>query len=121
MALLPRLLVVDDDELVGNSLRRLYRHRFEVTVVQSVEHALGILPEADVVLCDLKMPSRGGMEFYANVRRDRPEMLGRIVFMTGDLCCMDTEEFLAGVPNPHFEKPFDPDRVGDTLFEVAAA
>ena len=121
MARTPRLLVVDDEVYLGNSLRRLWRRRFQVVVAHSVDHALEELDGVDVVLCDLKMPDRGGAELYAEIRRRRPELLGRVVFMTGDLCCHHTAQFLGEIPNARYEKPFDTRRVADALERIAAA
>lgn len=116
----PRLLVVDDEPYVGSALQRLFRRRFEVVVVQSVDRALEVLEQVDVILCDLKMPDRGGVELYADLSRNHPELVERVVFMTGDLCCQDTAEFLDRIPNQRFEKPFDTGHVQDVLARVAA-
>jgi len=112
--------LVDDETMLGSSLTRLWRRRFEVLYVDGVEAALAVLDEVDVVLCDLKMPYRGGIEFYAEVRDRRPDLLHKVVFMTGDLCCEDTRDFLEGIENARYEKPFDTRAVADRLVSLAS-
>ena len=81
----------------------------EVVTRGSVDEALGDLRAGnfDVVLCDLMMPGRTGMDLYEIVRRERPELLPSIVFVTGGAFTNTAREFLARVPNPTVSKPID--------------
>lgn len=105
-----RVLVIDDDALVASALRRLLSVRSEVVVTGSGREGLERLrgPERfDVVLCDLMMPELSGMDVYEAVEHERPELVGRFIFMTGGAFTDRARAFLERVPNPRLEKPFD--------------
>ena len=60
------LLVVDDDESMRFMLQsKLVQSGFDVTLATSGQHAIDILqtfPSFDLILCDLRMPLKGGVE-----------------------------------------------------------
>ncbi len=108
-----RVLVVDDDRLVRNALKRILDRYHEVVVASSGERARELLAESkfDVVLCDLIMPGMTGMRLYADVCARTPELAERFVFLTGGTNSVEAREFLRGVPNPRAYKPLDADEV----------
>ena len=61
---MPRILVVDDEPGVQESLRMLLKSEGDVTVAGSVDEALRevALATPDVVLLDLVMPGRSGLD-----------------------------------------------------------
>src|SRR5206468_13126613 len=64
--------------------------------------ALAVLHEEaefQLVLCDLMMPTMSGPELYAALELERPEMLPRIVFMTGCAFTPNSRAFLSTVSN----------------------
>jgi len=104
-----RILVVDDDVMVGNSLRRSLRD-YDVVVLDSAKGALARLAAGerfDVLFCDLMMPEMTGMDLHEEVRRVAPDQAGRMVFMTGGAVTTRARDFVATVPNPVIDKPFD--------------
>ncbi len=58
------------------------------------------------IITDLRMPNASGREFYEALQRDRPELIKRIVFSTGDTVRDDTLEFLEAQGRPCLQKPF---------------
>jgi len=77
----PRLLVVDDDEMVSRVIERMLRKDFDITVHNSALPALAELQggrEFDLVLCDIMMPEMDGPAFYAAVESRIP-----FLFLTG--------------------------------------
>jgi len=107
-----RVLVVDDEPLVGRAVTRVLAPRHEVVAVTSARDALSRL-EADsgfdLVLCDLMMPEMTGMDLHAELSRRAPAMARRMVFLTGGAFTARAREFLDGVQNARVEKPFDPE------------
>ena len=69
-----RVLVVDDEENLRHMLQILLRREgYEAVGASSVEVALGELQTRpfDVVLVDLRMPGRSGLELVDEVRKRR--------------------------------------------------
>jgi DNA-binding NtrC family response regulator len=78
-----QILVVDDEVGMVTLLRNyLTREGYAVTTAPSAEVALQILAEhdIDVVLTDLRMPGRGGMELVREIHVSRPET--QVILMT---------------------------------------
>jgi len=76
---MPRVLVVDDEAGVRESLRMLLKEDCEVVTAEGVDAGLRCLAETppDLVLLDLVMPGRNGLEFLAELeqRGDAPPVL----------------------------------------------
>ncbi len=105
-----RLLIVDDEPQIGNTLRLLLDPDHEVVPVTSAREALArIKTDApfDVIFCDLMMPVVSGTDFYRELEASAPDMVDRLVFMTGGVFSTQTNDFLESVPNTCIEKPFD--------------
>ena len=105
-----RVLVVDDEEVVGRSLARILPE-MEVQSVVGGREALALLsddPDFDVVLCDLMMPQIAGEDLY---RALPPGLARRVVFMTGGAFTPQARAFLDAVENPVLEKPFELERL----------
>jgi DNA-binding NtrC family response regulator len=66
---MPRVLVVDDEPGVQESLRMLLKQECEVLTAGSVDAALPLLAEAapDLILLDLVMPGRSGFDLFAEL------------------------------------------------------
>jgi CheY-like chemotaxis protein len=105
-----RLLVVDDEPQIGNTLRLLLDPDHEVIPVTSAREALERIKSDrpfDIIFCDLMMPEVSGTDFYKQLSVAAPELLDRLVFMTGGVFSTRTNAFLEKLPNPCIEKPFD--------------
>ncbi|AGC41556.1 sensory box histidine kinase/response regulator [Myxococcus stipitatus DSM 14675] len=115
-----RVLVVDDEPAVGRVLQRILRGH-EVEVACSGRQALELLEkglEPDAVLCDVMMPDLTGRDVYESVRRAHAGLEGRFVFVSGGAFTTGAREFLASIPNPLLEKPFDESRVRHVVEEL---
>jgi CheY-like chemotaxis protein len=60
-----------------------------------------------LVLCDLRMPGMSGIELHERLAAQRPGILSRIIYATGDTASPETAAFLARVERPVLEKPFE--------------
>jgi CheY-like chemotaxis protein len=92
---------------------------YDVTTASSVDEALGrIATEAyDVVVSDVMMPGRGGVDLFEELEQSRPELRDRFVFMTGGAHGRETRRQLASTRRPCLEKPFH----GEELISVIEA
>ena len=68
---MPRVLVVDDEAGVRESLRMLLHGECEVATAESADQALQRIAEAppDLILLDLVMPGRSGLELLEELRQ----------------------------------------------------
>ncbi|MGD0675756.1 MAG: ATP-binding protein [Polyangiaceae bacterium] len=109
-ALRRRVLVIDDEKLVGLAIARSLSEDNDVAVATEAREALARIAggdEFDVILCDLMMPIMTGMDLYAEIMRSTPQMANRLVFMTGGAFTPRARAFLESVNNPWLEKPLD--------------
>ncbi len=115
-----RVLVIDDEVEVGQSVRRILRRRHDVDVVQRADVALRLLDTTpfDVILCDVMMPEMTGMEFYERLGALHPELLGSVVFMSGGAFSPEAREFLKAQRGPTLEKPFETRALRKLIDEV---
>jgi PAS domain S-box-containing protein len=93
-----RVLIVDDEPLIGRSLKRLLRETHEVTALPSAGEALSRLDAGerwDAILCDFMMPDIDGIGFYEAVAARYPSLLPRLAFMSGGVFGERASAFLA--------------------------
>lgn len=116
-----RVLVVDDEPLIGTTLRILLDEH-DVKVVTSGRAARELIAggaEFDVVLCDLMLDDVSGMELARWIEETNPAMAERMVFMTGGAFTDDARRFLHGIPSARqLEKPFSSDEIQRILRSV---
>jgi CheY-like chemotaxis protein len=107
-----RILVVDDDDVVGRAVKRGLSGAHDVELFTAAREALARIEAGeryDVILCDLMMPVMDGAQLYHEIQRVAPELVERIIFMTGGAFTAAAREFLDTVANPRIDKPFDLD------------
>lgn len=90
-----RILLIDDDDPVRQGLARA----LPGTVVQAahVPQALAEIerdPRFDAILCDVMMPDMNGVDFYRELERSHPELLPRLLFLTGGVFEAQAQEFI---------------------------
>jgi signal transduction histidine kinase len=105
-----RMLVVDDEPIVVTAVRRLLAHEHEIAGVTSAEKAIELIKNGaryDVILCDLVMPVKTGIDLYEELSKLVPEQAERMVFATGGAFTRAMQQFLERVANPRVDKPFD--------------
>jgi len=104
------VLVVDDEPSLREALLRfLQRRNIHGEGVADGWEAIRLLEQRDfdVIISDVRMPGMSGREFLERLRRDRPELLGRLVFSTGDAFTSETATLLKESGVPTVAKPFD--------------
>jgi CheY-like chemotaxis protein len=105
-----RILVVDDEPMMGSVVRRMLSSEHDVTTLTSARAAQDLIAAGerfDVILTDLMMPEITGMDLYETLVKLAPEQADRIVFMTGGAFTARARDFLNKVRNPRVDKPFD--------------
>jgi DNA-binding response OmpR family regulator len=106
----PRILVIEDEPSVAAFMRTaLERKGYDVVASPSAAEGLRLLATSDFrgVVSDFRTPGGiNGADLHDWVRRHRPELAARIVFITGDTASAETIALLAQDGTPCIEKPF---------------
>lgn len=105
-----RVILVDDDDAVRTALTLLLqREGWEVTACSTVDEVERIFPltPCDVVLSDLVMEGKGGMELLASLRVHDPRIA--FVVMSGYLTDDRFKEILAAGASDCLAKPLETD------------
>jgi len=82
------VLIVEDEEGVRRPMARfLARRGAEVEEAADGVDGLARLSARapDVILVDLRMPRMGGIELYARLEQERPDLVRRVLFLSGDV------------------------------------
>jgi len=112
-----RILVVDDEPGVRKLLTRFFAD-FQVQAVESTDKAVEIINRAqcDVVVTDIKMPGKSGIELLRMAKNLLPEI--PVIMITGHGDKENAIEALKGGAYDYLEKPFDKE---DILYAVKRA
>lgn len=106
---LSSVLIVDDEPALADTLSRMIaREGAKTTVAIGGQQAIAALEtrDFDAILSDIRMPGVDGPALYAWIRENRPHLIERIAFVTGDTLGPTANTFLADVDRPVLEKPF---------------
>jgi CheY-like chemotaxis protein/anti-sigma regulatory factor (Ser/Thr protein kinase) len=106
-----RILVVDDEPDIAHLLADILEgDGHEIASASSGREALDWLSgrEVDLIITDLRMPDMDGPMLYRALAERRPELLTRVVFVTGDTLAADITGFLSETGAKVIEKPLDP-------------
>jgi DNA-binding NtrC family response regulator len=107
-----RILVVDDEKLIRWSLRKnLSRSGYEVLEAENGLQALEVLEEegADLVLLDIRMPEKDGLEVLQHVVEHRPEI--PVILMTAYSSVEGAVDAMKRGAFNYLVKPFNLDEV----------
>jgi DNA-binding response OmpR family regulator len=107
---IPRLLVVEDDESLGNSLATsLVANGYEAVVTRTAAEARVMLKETrcDLVLLDLGLPDTDGIAFCREISTAQPEL--PVIIVTARGSDIDVVVGLDGGAVDYVPKPFSLD------------
>jgi len=117
------VLIVDDETALRNALLRyLGRRGIQGHGVADGADALRALEQREfqVIISDVRMPGMSGREFMERLRRDRPDLMARLIFSTGDTFAPDTAALIKEAALPTVTKPFDFGELERVIRRVAA-
>ena len=106
----PKILVVDDEASILNTLQILLRGEgFDVEVMQSGREAIDRLDDIgpDIVLTDVRMPGTGGLDVLAAVREKEPET--PVILMTAQASLQSAVQAVNQGAFYYLQKPFSND------------
>lgn len=106
---LPILIIEDEPSVMSFVKTALERAGYEVMTATSGAEALPLLSEADFkgVVSDMRTPGGvDGADVHAWLAKNRPNLVSRLIFITGDIVNEETAKTLAKTGAPCVEKPF---------------
>jgi DNA-binding NtrC family response regulator len=106
------VLVVDDEEMVRDSLARALRARgYDARAAGSAEEALEVLSSQDVdlVFTDIRMPGMDGLELLRRAKAVSPEL--EVIVMTAYASVDSAVEAMKSGARDYVTKPFKQDEV----------
>ncbi len=111
-----RLLFIDDEPALRSGVQAFGELR-GFTVIAAADGIQGLdmvrTESVDAIVCDLRMPGMDGPAFHERLRRERPGLAARTVFITGDV--MTTTGRTAPIRQPVLMKPFAFEKLEETL------
>lgn len=119
MSALRKVLVVDDDPVVGKSFERVLAGKgYSVIVAHDAGEALERMREAevDLLVTDIRMPGMDGLELAERVKERRPWT--PVLIVTGYGTAADEERARAAGVSAFLHKPLSPDMIEGSTEEA---
>lgn len=120
----PRVLLVEDQLTVRRALVRMLGRAFDVVAAGGITEALELLQRTDdfeILLSDLTLLDGTAIDLHHWLSTHRPDLLGRLAFMTGGVFAPAVRDFLAQHDFPWLEKPFRVQQVLELYTELTGA
>jgi CheY-like chemotaxis protein len=110
-----RVLIIDDEPSIRFALRLWFeRQGWAADEANDGAEALSLLVAApaknadyDVIVCDLRMPGMSGAQLHARLKTERPAMIERLLFTTGDDVASPPVGSILGSHQRVLQKPFE--------------
>ncbi|CAN5920858.1 hypothetical protein BH11GEM2_BH11GEM2_20890 [soil metagenome] len=105
-------LIIDDEPTIRTALRRYFTRRGwaveEAADGRAGLRQLDVIGERiGVVVSDLRMPGFSGIDLHDRLALERPDLLRRFVFSTGDVASAEAASFVQRTLCPVLQKPFE--------------
>ena len=106
---LPVLLIEDERSVMDFMRMALERSGYSCTMAQSAADGIRLLETSDFcgIISDMRTPGgASGADVHEFIVAHRPQLKGRLLFITGDTVNEDTMKALVRTGVPYIEKPF---------------
>ena len=120
-AKLPVLIIEDEPSVMSFVKAALERAGYQVTTANSGVEALSILEKEEFmgVVSDMRTPGGvDGADVHAWLATNRPNLVSKLIFITGDIVNEETAQTLAKTGAPCVEKPFRISQLMDVVKRV---
>ncbi len=111
-----RMLIIDDEEVVLESCRKIFTAEgFDVVTTASPREGLRLASSSsfDVILCDWKMPAFNGMDVVEELDRRSPD--SAVVMISGYPSVGRATEAMKRGAMDYVSKPFTPEEITDVV------
>ena len=103
-----RVMLVDDEPLVAQTIERLLRRDYDITIARCGREAIDRIAAGgrfDAIVSDVMMPNMTGLELIEELQRVAPDQAQRLIFLSGGVFTAQTRERLEQIGVPQLEKP----------------
>jgi two-component system, NtrC family, response regulator AtoC len=106
-----KILIVDDETSVQNSLRMIFKNDYQVFIAGHAEEALTKIQseEPDLVLLDIIMPGKDGIEILREIREFQPFI--PVIMLTATRTVKTAVEAMKLGAYDYISKPFDVEEI----------
>jgi CheY-like chemotaxis protein len=114
-------LVIDDDEMVAMSIKRLLSREYDVVVEHRPRDAVARVAGGErfsAIICDLMMPAMTGAEVHAELERIDAAQAKRMVLLTGGAFDEAFGEIVAKMQDRVVAKPFSHEILREAIARV---
>ena len=116
-----RILLLEDDERLTILIKGyLESNAYEVVAVTNgAEGVLSLAKEEfDIIICDMIMPKLPGDMFYFAVKKTKPHLCRRFIFISGYTDNSKINDFISQVSGTMLTKPFRMDELLEAVTVV---
>ena len=105
------VLVCDDEEGIRESLKLILEKDFDITFAETGDEAIKAMKTTpiDLVILDLKMPKKDGLETLRELKKINPK--ARIIIATGYKSVDTAHEAIKLGASDYIVKPFDREKI----------
>ncbi|MDY6953950.1 MAG: response regulator [Thermodesulfobacteriota bacterium] len=110
------VLVIDDEVVVGNSVRKILKSRgFRVDHAETPDAAMALLSKrpVDMILLDMKIPGVKGLDLLETIREENPTV--PVIMITGYATVETAVESIKLGAIDYVPKPFTPDELHEAV------
>jgi signal transduction histidine kinase len=121
-----RVLLVDDEPQVAQTIGRLLSRDYDVTIAHCGQDALAHIAAGtrfDAIVSDVMMPNMSGIDLIDELARLAPDQAQRLIFLSGGVFTEQTRERLERLGQlgvPQLEKPVTAGELRGWITRVAA-
>lgn len=110
-----QILICDDEEGVRESLNLILGEEYKLTFAATGNEALDFLnkTDPDLVILDIKMPQKNGLEILRELRMKKPNM--KVIMVTGYKSVETASEATKHGILEYITKPFESSLVKETI------
>jgi PAS domain S-box-containing protein len=117
-----RVMLVDDEPQVAQTMERLLRRDYDVTLAGCGRDAVDLINRGarfDAIISDVMMPNMTGIELIEELQRIAPDQAQRLIFLSGGAFTAQTRERLDQLGAPQLEKPVTANKLRACVLQIA--
>jgi PAS domain S-box-containing protein len=118
-----RVMLVDDEPHVAQTIERLLRREYDVTIALCGQDAIDHIRNGqrfDAIVSDVMMPNMTGIELVEELRRVAPDQAQRLIFLSGGVFTPQTRERLDEIGAPQLAKPVTAHELRTWVMRIAS-